>query len=171
MLRQVISIPREEIWNAHILAKSRLLALVHERANVPLAGDTLTIGFARRATPYKCADLIFSDLDRLLAFSKQDGPVQFIFAGKAHPKDYAGKELIQRVFEISRRVRNQMAIVYLENYDIEMAKLIVSGVDLWLNTPQQPLEASGTSGMKAAHNGIPSFSTSMVGGSRGISKG
>lgn len=159
MLRQVISIPREEIWNAHILAKSRLLALVRERANVSLPGDTLTIGFARRATPYKRADLIFSDLDRLLELSKQDGPVQLIFAGKAHPKDYAGKELIQHVFEISRRVRDQMAIVYLENYDIEMAKLIVSGVDLWLNTPQQPLEASGTSGMKAAHNGVPSLST------------
>jgi len=159
MLRQVISIPREEIWNAHILAKSRLLALVRERANVSLPSDTLTIGFARRATPYKRADLIFSDLDRLLELSKQDGPVQLIFAGKAHPKDYAGKELIQHVFEISRRVRDQMAIVYLENYDIEMAKLIVSGVDLWLNTPQQPLEASGTSGMKAAHNGVPSLST------------
>lgn len=158
MLRQVISIPREEIWNAHISAKSRLLALIKERTNVSLPGDTLTIGFARRATPYKRADLIFSDLDRLLELSKQDGPVQLIFAGKAHPKDYAGKELIQRVFEVSRRVRDQMAIVYLENYDIEMAKLIVSGVDLWLNTPQQPLEASGTSGMKAAHNGVPSLS-------------
>ncbi|MFY9608871.1 MAG: alpha-glucan family phosphorylase [Blastocatellia bacterium] len=159
MLRQVISIPREEIWNAHISAKSRLLALIKERANVSLPGDTLTIGFARRATPYKRADLIFSHLDRLLELSKQDGPVQLIFAGKAHPKDYAGKELIQRVFEVSRLVRDQMAIIYLENYDIEMAKLIISGVDLWLNTPQQPLEASGTSGMKAAHNGVPSLSS------------
>lgn len=159
MLRQVISIPREEIWNAHISAKSRLLTLIKERTNVSLPGDTLTIGFARRATPYKRADLIFSHLDRLLELSKQDGPVQLIFAGKAHPKDYAGKELIQRVFEVSRLVRDQMAIIYLENYDIEMAKLIVSGVDLWLNTPQQPLEASGTSGMKAAHNGVPSLSS------------
>ncbi|MBI3950299.1 MAG: alpha-glucan family phosphorylase [Acidobacteria bacterium] len=107
----------------------------------------------------KRADLILSDVSRLIEIAKQVGPLQFVFAGKAHPKDYAGKELIKRIIDVSRQVRDQIDIVYLENYDLELAKRLVSGVDLWLNTPQRPLEASGTSGMKAAHNGVPSFST------------
>ena len=140
-------------------AKYCLLALIKGRTNVSLSPETLTVGFARRATPYKRADLIFSDIDRLLKIAEQaDGRLQFVFAGKAHPKDYGGKELIRRIFEVGRRVRDTIPIVYLENYDIELAKLIVSGVDLWLNTPQRPLEASGTSGMKAAVNGVPSLS-------------
>jgi starch phosphorylase len=159
-LRQAIGIPREGIWAAHTDAKSRLLALVKERAGASLAGDVLTIGFARRATLYKRADLIFSDIGRLLEMaSRPDSRLQFVFAGKAHPKDTGGKELIQRIFEVSRRLRDKTPVVYLANYDLDLAKLIVSGVDLWLNTPQPPLEASGTSGMKAAHNGVPSLST------------
>jgi starch phosphorylase len=159
MLRQVIGIPRDDIWFAHTEAKSRLLAMIKERSRDLLSPETLTIGFARRATPYKRADLIFSNVERLLEITSQHNPgLQLVFAGKSHPQDHAGKEMIQRIFEVSRRLRGRIPIVYLENYDFEMAKLIVSGVDLWLNTPQPPLEASGTSGMKAAHNGVPSLS-------------
>lgn len=158
MLRHAISIPQQEIWSAHLAAKIRLLTYIQEKTDFSLSAETLTIGFARRATLYKRADLIFSDIDQLLEIAKQVGSLQFVFAGKAHPKDYAGKELIRRIFEISHQLQKQIPIVFLENYDMELSKLIVSGVDLWLNTPQRPLEASGTSGMKAAHNGVPSFS-------------
>ncbi|MEW5976351.1 MAG: alpha-glucan family phosphorylase [Acidobacteriota bacterium] len=159
MLRNAVSIPRDEIWAAHQLAKKRLLDLVKQRAGLSLSPETLTIGFARRATQYKRADLIFSDVNRLLAIAEQAGPIQFVFAGKAHPRDQGGKELIRRIVAVSRQLRDPIPIVYLENYDMELARLLVSGVDLWLNTPERPLEASGTSGMKAAHNGVPSFST------------
>ncbi|MCI0490845.1 MAG: alpha-glucan family phosphorylase [Blastocatellia bacterium] len=159
LLRQAVRIPKNDIWDAHVKAKSELLAFIKQRTNTLLSPDALTIGFARRATEYKRTDLIFSDLDRLLRIAGQAGPLQFVFAGKAHPRDHAGKELIQRIFAISRQTGDHLPIVYLENYDLEMARLIVSGVDLWLNTPQRPLEASGTSGMKAAHNGVPSFSS------------
>lgn len=159
MLRHALSIPQEEIWAAHMAAKSRLMALIKERSGVSLSGDVLTIGFARRATPYKRPDLVFSDVNRLLEIAKEGGPLQFVFAGKAHPKDSAGKDLIRHIVEVSRRVSGQLSVVFLENYDMEMAGLLVSGTDLWLNTPRRPFEASGTSGMKAAHNGVPSFST------------
>jgi len=159
MLRNALSIPKDEIWAAHMLAKKRLLDLVKARTGRSLSPETLTIGFARRATQYKRADLIFSDVNRLLAIAKQAGPIQFVFAGKAHPQDQSGKELIRHIVAVSRQLRDQIPIVYLENHDMELAKLLVSGVDLWLNTPERPLEASGTSGMKAAHNGVPSFST------------
>ncbi len=158
LLRQAVSIPKNEIWAAHEAAKLQLLALIKERAGQTLAPDALTIGFARRATPYKRADLIFTDVNRLLEIARQAGPLQLVFAGKAHPRDHAGKELIQRIVSVAKQTREQIPIIYLENYDLALAKLIVSGVDLWLNTSQPPLEASGTSGMKAAHNGLPSFS-------------
>jgi starch phosphorylase len=116
-------------------------------------------GFARRATQYKRADLVFSDVQRLLDMVRRGYPLQFVFAGKAHPRDDGGKELIRRIVAVARQTGGQIPIVYLENYDLDLARLIVSGVDLWLNTPQRPLEASGTSGMKAAHNGVPSLST------------
>lgn len=158
MLRQAINIPKEAVWQAHTAAKTQLLSLVQERTNLSLSAEALTIGFARRATPYKRADLIFSNLDWLTAIAHQTGALQFVFAGKAHPKDYGGKELIRRIFEVSQQLQNRISIVFLENYDIDLARSIVAGVDLWLNTPQRPMEASGTSGMKAAHNGVPSFS-------------
>jgi glycogen phosphorylase len=158
MLRHAISIPQAEIWEAHQTAKERLLSYIQEQTHLALSPDALTIGFARRATPYKRADLVFSDIDRLLEIAQGVGPLQFVFAGKAHPKDSAGKDLIRHIVEVARQLHAQIPIVFLENYDMELAKLIVSGVDLWLNTPQRPLEASGTSGMKAAHNGVPSFS-------------
>ncbi len=120
--------------------------------------DLFTIGFARRATRYKRMDLIFSDIDRLKRIAREAGKLQFIFAGKAHPRDWPGKELIKKIFGVSNQLREDFKIAYLVNYDMEIAKMLTSGVDLWLNTPQKPLEASGTSGMKAVHNGIPNLS-------------
>jgi starch phosphorylase len=159
MLRKALSLPKDEVWAAHVEAKARLLALVKEQTGVWLSADALTIGFARRATQYKRADLVFSDMQRLLDMVRRGYPLQFVFAGKAHPRDGEGKELIRRIVAVARQTGDQIPIVYLENYDMDLARLIISGSDLWLNTPQRPLEASGTSGMKAAHNGVPSFST------------
>jgi glycogen phosphorylase len=118
----------------------------------------MTIGFARRATPYKRADLIFSDLERLLKIARSVGKLQIVFGGKAHPHDAGGKELIRRIFAAREQLGEHVRIVYLENYEMALAAKMVAGVDLWLNNPMKPLEASGTSGMKAALNGVPSFS-------------
>jgi glucan phosphorylase len=121
--------------------------------------DALTIGFARRFATYKRATLLFKDLNRLdELINNPDQPVQFIFAGKAHPHDGAGQDLISRITEISRMPQFEGKIIFLENYDIDMARQLVSGVDIWLNTPTRPLEASGTSGEKAVMNGTLHFS-------------
>jgi starch phosphorylase len=118
--------------------------------------DILTIGFARRATAYKRADLLFRDIERLKKIGT--GKIQLVYAGKAHPKDEPGKQLIQNIFRYKEEFKDRIKIVYLKNYNMETALKIVSGVDVWLNTPLRPLEASGTSGMKAAHNGVMNFS-------------
>ncbi len=157
-LRYAISIPNDEIWAAHLEAKQRLLHEVQTRTGVQLRHDAFTIGFARRATLYKRADLVLSDPNQLRDIAKHVGSVQFIFAGKAHPKDEPGKEVIRRVVRVAKELRNDVMILYLENYDMFLAQRLTAGVDLWLNTPLRPLEASGTSGMKAAHNGVPSLS-------------
>jgi len=157
-LRYAISIPLEEIWQAHTEAKQELLAEVGKQTGVCLDPAVVTLGFARRATAYKRTDLLFSDLGQLKNIAQQVGPLQIICGGKAHPRDEGGKALIQRIFEAANALRDIMAVVYLEEYDIAWAKFLCSGVDLWLNTPQKPLEASGTSGMKAALNGVPSLS-------------
>ncbi|GJL53060.1 MAG: alpha-glucan phosphorylase [Nitrospirales bacterium] len=157
-LRHAISIPKQEVWNAHLEAKAQLIEEVNRRTQLSFNDEVLTLGFARRATPYKRADLIFFDPDQLAEIAKTVGPVQIVFGGKAHPRDGGGKDMIRRVVQFARQLKNDVSIAYLENYDIALAKLITSGVDLWLNTPLRPLEASGTSGMKAAHNGIPNFS-------------
>jgi len=157
-LRYSLGIPKQEIWNAHMESKKLLIDYVNKEKNVGMDYDTFTIGFARRATPYKRMHLVFSDIERLKHIAKEVGKIQFIFAGKAHPKDWPGKELIKKVFAVSNQLRESVNIVYLVNYDMEIGKMLISGVDLWLNTPQKPLEASGTSGMKAVHNGIPNFS-------------
>jgi starch phosphorylase len=120
--------------------------------------DVLTIGYARRMTAYKRPDLLFHDLRELDRIAEQAGPFQVIYAGKAHPQDHPGKELIRQVFEAKRALR-KVRVAFLENYDMELARLLTSGVDVWLNTPAPPLEASGTSGMKAALNGVPSLSS------------
>jgi starch phosphorylase len=157
-LRYAVSIPPEEIIEAHTEAKKGLLREVEKRVTIHLDPKAMTIGFARRATAYKRADLLFSDLDRLRSMARQVGPLQIIYGGKAHPRDESGKALIRRIFELSTALSNAVRVVYLEDYDMALAKYICSGVDLWLNTPLKPHEASGTSGMKAALNGVPSFS-------------
>ena len=157
-LRHAISIPAQDIWAAHVQAKTRLLEEVRKRTSLPFRDDALTIGFARRVTQYKRAELVFSEPSQLLDMARTVGPIQFIFAGKAHPKDEPGKEIIRRIIHIAGQLKPEIPIAYLENYDLVLAQLLTSGVDLWLNTPLRPLEASGTSGMKAAHNGVPSLS-------------
>ncbi len=157
-LRYALSIPAKEIWDAHLNEKQRLISHVNLATGAALDPAVLTIGFARRVTPYKRPDLIFTDPERLRAIASNTGPLQLVYAGKAHPHDLSGKELIRRVFHFREVLKNEVKIAYLEDYDTKVAKLLVSGADLWLNTPQPPLEASGTSGMKAALNGIPSLS-------------
>lgn len=157
-LRHAISIPKQEVWNAHVEAKAQLIKEINNRTHLSFKPETLTIGFARRAALYKRADLIFSDPNQIQDIARNAGRIQILFAGKAHPKDGGGKEVIRRIFRMAQQLQHEVAIVYLENYDIALAKLIISGVDLWLNTPHRPLEASGTSGMKATHNGIPNLS-------------
>ncbi len=157
-LRYVISIPPDEIWQAHAEAKQELLAEVERRTGVRLDPGTMTLGFARRATAYKRADLLFSNLDRLRRIARQVGPLQIVYAGKAHPKDESGKAMIRHIFEAAAALKDTVHVLYLEEYDLALAKYLCAGVDLWLNTPQKPQEASGTSGMKAALNGVPSLS-------------
>ena len=157
-LRYAVSIPLQEIRDAHAESKAVLLAEVERRTGVQLDPNVMTIGFARRATPYKRADLIFSDVERLANIARKIGKLQIIFGGKAHPQDGGGKELIRRIFAADERLGGLVEVVYLENYEMALAAQMVAGVDLWLNNPMKPLEASGTSGMKAAINGVPSFS-------------
>ncbi|MDH5438278.1 MAG: alpha-glucan family phosphorylase [Candidatus Bathyarchaeota archaeon] len=157
LLVRVDGIPDEEIWHAHREAKKVLIDHVNKATNIGMDYDTLTIGFARRATGYKRANLLFSDLEKLKKINRK-GKIQVIFAGKAHPKDETGKKLIEQIFGYIEKLKDEIKIVYLENYEMDLAAKLVSGVDVWLNTPLRPLEASGTSGMKAAHNGVINFS-------------
>ena len=157
-LRYAVDIPLAEILVAHVDAKAELLAEIARRTAVTLDPRALTIGFARRATPYKRADLFVSDLERLRGIVGRVGPLQVVYAGKAHSHDAGGKEMIRRVFAARDALAGALPIVYLEEYDMASAKHLCAGVDLWLNTPQKPQEASGTSGMKAALNGVPSLS-------------
>lgn len=156
VLVRIDSVPDEELWDAHAGAKAFLFQYVAEETGVTLDPELLTIGFARRATAYKRGDLIFSDINRLLKIGA--GRLQLIFSGKAHPHDAAGKEMIRRIIEGTHALGGKVSAVYLENYNMEIASKMIPGVDLWLNTPMRPLEASGTSGMKAALNGVPNFS-------------
>lgn len=157
-LRTAITIPADQIRECHLTNKCILLDNVRTRTGVDMDKSVLTLGYARRATAYKRPDLLFTDLERLLTIVEQAGPLQIIYGGKAHPRDEPGKELIKKVFAAADQLRGQIEVVYLEDYNIAQAKLITAGVDVWLNTPHPPLEASGTSGMKAALNGVPSFS-------------
>jgi starch phosphorylase len=157
-LRYAIGIPLQEIRAAHAEAKRVLLDEIRTRRGVELDPKVFTIGFARRATPYKRADLVISNPERLLQIADAIGPIQIVFGGKAHPHDVGGKELIRRIHEASVKLADAVKIVYVENYEMEIAAKMVAGVDLWLNNPMKPLEASGTSGMKAALNGVPSLS-------------
>ena len=157
-LRYALSIPGAEIWNAENAAKSELFEYIASKTKVAMDLDVFTLGFARRATRYKRPDLFFEDIERLKAISSNAGEIQLIFAGKAHPKDKEGKNLIKRIFDHIESLKEDLKIVYLEDYDMKLGMLLTAGVDVWLNTPEPPLEASGTSGMKAALNGVPSLS-------------
>lgn len=157
-LRYAISIPPNEVWAAHEEQKDELLRVVNHATNAGFDRNVLTLGFARRFAAYKRPDLLLQDVDRLNRMAAEIGPLQILFAGKAHPHDESGKESIRQVWETRQRVGSNIRIAFLENYDMDLARRITSGVDVWLNTPHPPLEASGTSGMKAALNGIPSLS-------------
>ena len=157
-LRYAIGIPLEEVRAAHFRAKHALIEAVRQRTGIALNEAVMTIGFARRAAVYKRPDLLFSDPDRIKWLVNRVGPFQVIYAGKAHPQDDTGKKLIHHLFQQAAPLDGLVRFVYLENYDAAWAKLLCSGADIWLNTPQLPQEASGTSGMKAALNGVPSLS-------------
>lgn len=158
LLRAAGSLPADEVWTAHQEAKDQLIHFVNRVDNAGMDSETFTIGFARRAATYKRAGLLFHDVEWLKRIAGEVGGLQIVFAGKAHPHDSHGKELIQSVFKLRESLFPTVRISYLENYDMELGRLTTSGVDLWLNTPQAPLEASGTSGMKAALNAVPSLS-------------
>ncbi len=173
---RVQHIPNQALWQVHLHLKRKLVFYLRERARwrwirggfhpvqVIASGAlldpyALTIGFARRFATYKRANLILSDTERLLdILNRANRPVQIIFAGKAHPADEPGKQLIQEVYRIVKKAENGGRLVFLEDYDINLARYLVQGVDVWLNTPRRPNEASGTSGMKAAINGVLNFS-------------
>jgi starch phosphorylase len=157
-LRYALSIAGQEIWAAHMEAKENLINYVNSAAAVGMDPGILTLGFARRATAYKRADLLFDDIERLKNITSKVGAFQVVFGGKAHPQDQSGKEIIKRIFNAKELLKKDIQVAYIENYDIELAQMMTAGVDLWLNTPQPPMEASGTSGMKAALNGVPSLS-------------
>lgn len=157
-LRYAISVPLSDIRQAHLQAKQELLAEVKRRAGIDLNPSVMTLGFARRMATYKRPELLFADLERLKKIARQVGPLQVVYGGKAHPRDEGGKALIRHVFQAAAALKDTINVVFLEDYDMALAKYVCAGVDLWLNTPQKPYEASGTSGMKAALNGVPSLS-------------
>ncbi|MGD8565229.1 MAG: alpha-glucan family phosphorylase [Candidatus Bathyarchaeota archaeon] len=157
LLVRVDGIPDEDVWKAHREAKKDLIDFVNKTIGINMDYDILTLGSARRVTGYKRVDLLFSDLEKLKKVNRKS-KIQVIFAGKAHPKDDSGKKLIEEIFGYIEKLKDDIRIAYLENYDMNLAIKIVSGADVWLNTPLRPLEASGTSGMKAAHNGVINFS-------------
>jgi starch phosphorylase len=157
-LRYALGIPLDAIRDAHREAKAELVRTVNERTRGRFVPDAFTLGFARRATAYKRPMLVLSDPARLRRLAAARGPLQVVFAGKAHPQDADGKALIREIVTRGAAVAPEVRLVYLPDYDLELARRVTAGVDLWLNTPKPPFEASGTSGMKAAHNGVPSLS-------------
>ncbi len=181
-------IPNAELWRTHERRKERLVAFARARlksqlkkrgateeeltvADEVLDPDALTIGFARRFATYKRAVLIFQDPERLARIlGDPERPVQIIFAGKAHPRDNEGKEFIRQIVQFAREERFRMHVVFLEDYDMNVARYMLQGVDIWLNTPRRPLEASGTSGMKAAANGALNSAPWTAGGPKDMSQ-
>ncbi len=147
-------VPDAAIWNAHLAARAQLIDQVKAMTGVELHPKIPILGFARRMTAYKRADLLFTDLTRLADIAQQRS-FQIVLAGKAHPNDTAGKRLIEALHHHMRDMKGIISMAFLPNYDLDIALTLISGVDVWLNTPLKPLEASGTSGMKAAFNGVP----------------
>lgn len=158
LFRYGVGIPDGEIWAAHMESKKDLIDYINMEYNLGMVYETLTVGFARRMTEYKRPTLIFDDIGRLKEIAKKSGGIQLVFAGKAHPQDHRGKELIKEIVSYVDGLGDEIKLVYIENYNMGIAKKLVGGVDLWLNTPQKPREASGTSGMKAVLNGVLNFS-------------
>ena len=157
-LRYAMSIPLTQIWDAHYEAKTNMINFIKDRTGEQLDKDIFTIGFARRVTAYKRANFLFNDIEKLKDIYKKSGPFQIIYAGKAHPKDHEGKKIIQEIISAKDKLSPEIKFIFVPDYDMKLASYLISGVDVWLNNPKPPLEASGTSGMKAALNGIPSFS-------------
>lgn len=151
------AVPDAALWAAHVKAKQALIERIRAIASVSFEEQVPILGFARRMTGYKRPDLLFADPQRLRAIARNQ-PMQIVLAGKAHPHDESGKRLIEQVHAHARELDGALRIVYLPNYDLDLAQLLVAGTDIWLNTPLPPLEASGTSGMKAAFNGVPHLS-------------
>lgn len=156
-LRYALGLDLNSIWHAHEQCKADLIQYINRETNAGFDMAHFTMGYARRATPYKRADLIFNDVKRLVALAEKY-PLQIVFAGKAHPHDQKGKEIIQHIYRVKEQLKGLVKIVFLPEYTMRMAKRLVSGSDIWLNTPMPPMEASGTSGMKAAINAVPSLS-------------
>jgi starch phosphorylase len=150
-------LPDDEVWSAHQAAKADLVRLVGGETGVRLDPAAPILGFARRMTAYKRPDLLFTDMDELLQINARH-PFQLVMAGKSHPSDGAGKALIRRIHDHIGELKHHIRIAFLPNYNMDLAKTLVSGADVWLNTPEPPLEASGTSGMKAALNGVLNLS-------------
>lgn len=157
-LRYALSIPLTALGQAHQMSKGKLIKKINRYSSVAFDPDVFTIGFARRATAYKRADLVLQRPAQLKRLVERFGKIQIVFAGKAHPQDRDGQQLIQNITHVAQDLADTVPIVYLANYDMALARTLIPGVDLWLNNPEPPLEASGTSGMKAAINGVPSLS-------------
>ncbi len=157
LVRADCCIPDAAVWEAHVQAKQALIEKVRALTGVALHPKVPILGFARRMTAYKRPDLLFSDIERLKAIAQQRS-FQIVLAGKAHPRDEGGKRLIEQLHARARALEGVVPVVYLPDHDMDIARLLVAGVDIWLNTPLRPFEASGTSGMKAAFNGVPSLS-------------
>lgn len=157
LIRADCCLTDEAVWDAHRQSKQTLIERIHTLTGIALDPELPILGFARRMTAYKRPDLLFSDLDRLRAIAHEQ-PFQLVLAGKAHPHDEGGKHLIEQLCAHARDLAGLLPIVFLPGYDMDLAQRLVAGVDVWLNTPLRPLEASGTSGMKATFNGVPNLS-------------
>ncbi len=157
VLARADQISNAEIWQAHVDAKLAFANYLKNLTAAQIDCDLFTIGFARRMTDYKRPDLLFKDLQRLKDISRRF-PIQIVFAGKAHPKDRRGIELIKTLIDYIDALKNDISMIYVQDYDMEVAQHLIPGVDIWLNTPKPPMEASGTSGIKAAFNGVPHLS-------------
>ncbi|MCS7083709.1 MAG: alpha-glucan family phosphorylase, partial [Aquificaceae bacterium] len=162
LLSGVINIPSDLILQHHAEIKKGLINYVNRHSDASFSADSLTICVARRVTPYKRNDLILKNPEKLLNIARSCGEIQILFAGKAHPKDNPGKEIISNIINVKKAMKEyakSLRIAFLENYSIKLATLLLAGCDVWLNNPRRPLEACGTSGMKAAINGVLNFST------------
>jgi starch phosphorylase len=157
ILVRALQLPDQQVWNCHMTAKAELLELVRASTGVVLDPNIATLGFARRMTGYKRPLLLFSDIDRLVTIAARH-PIQIVLSGKAHPKDEEGKQAIRRLLQLANELRGRITCAFLPNYNMTIARAMVGGADVWVNTPLPPMEASGTSGMKAALNGVLNLS-------------